>query len=236
VLQQKTIEIQVQEQEIKRREKELDATIKRAADAKRYEIETLAEAARRKVEMEAEAERMRLSTVAEGDKAKGLAAAAVAQATGQAQAEAEKARGLAEAQIRQAQGLAEALAMEKKAEAWRKYSEAAVLQILAPILPEIARAVAEPLSRIDRITMVNTGGASEVGVSRVTGEVARVIAQVPPVIESLTGLKLEELLSRVRPGAGAETPAVDLPKERPVDGGVTAPAATAPRPPATTKS
>src|SRR5688572_1347027 len=97
VLQQKTIEIQVQEQEIQRREKELDATIKRAADAKRYEIETLAEAARRKVEMEADAERMRLVAVAEGDKAKGLAAAAVRQAEGQAQAEADKARGLAEA-------------------------------------------------------------------------------------------------------------------------------------------
>jgi flotillin len=236
VLQQKTIEIQVQEQEIKRREKELDATIKRGADAKRYEIETLAEAARRKVEMESEAEKTRLATVAEGEKAQGLAKAAVAQAQGQAQAEAEKARGLAEAQIRQAQGLAEALAMEKKAEAWRKYSEAAVLQILAPILPEIAKAVAEPLSRIDRITMVNTGGASEVGVSKVTGEVARVIAQVPPVIESLTGLKLEELLSRVRPGPGPETPAAELARERQVDGGVTGPPPTAPRPPATTKS
>jgi flotillin len=228
VLQQKTIEIQVQEQEIKRREKELDATIKRAADAKRYEIETLAEAARRKVEMESEAEKMRLTTVAEGEKAQGLAKAAVAQAQGQAQAEAEKARGLAEAQIRQAQGLAEALAMEKKAEAWRKYSEAAVLQILAPILPEIARAVAEPLSRIDRITMVNTGGAGDVGVSKVTGEVARVIAQVPPVIESLTGLKMGELLERVRPGATTAAPGPEPSGERKVDGGVAAPAA-APR-------
>jgi flotillin len=235
VLQQKTIEIQVQEQEIKRREKELDATIKRAADAKRYEIETLAEAARRKVEMEAEAERMRLTTVAEGDKAKGLAAAAVAQATGQAQAEAEKARGLADAQIRQAQGLAEALAMEKKAEAWRKYGEAAVLQILAPILPEIARAVAEPLSRIDRITMVNTGGGDG-GVSKVTAEVARVIAQVPPVIESLTGLKLDELLERVRPGAAAVAPARELSSERQVDGGVSAPPRPAPANPTTTKT
>ena len=221
VLQQKTIEIQVQEQEIKRREKELDATIKRAADAKRYEIETLAEAARRKVEMEAEGERMRLVAVAEGDKAKGLAAAAVRQAEGQAQAEADKARGLAEA-----------LAMEKKAEAWRKYSEAAILQILAPILPEIAKAVAEPLSRIDRITMVNTGGNGEAGVSKVTGEVARVIAQVPPVIESLTGLKLEQLLERFRASAGlaAPAPAVELSAERQADRGVAAPPGAGTRP------
>jgi uncharacterized membrane protein YqiK len=61
-------------------------------------------------------------------------------------------------EARKTQGLAEAAAMESKAEAWRKYNEAAVLQLLAPLLPEIARAVAEPLSRIDRIRMINTGG------------------------------------------------------------------------------
>jgi flotillin len=208
-IQKKTLEIQVQEQEIKRKEKELEATIKRQAEAKRYEMETIAAGQRQQVEAAAEAEKSRLVLIAEGDKAKGLAAAQVAQATGLAQAEAEKARGLADAQIKQAlglaeakareaQGLAEALGMEKKAEAWRKYNEAAMLQILAPILPEIARAISEPLSRIDRITMVNTGGNGEAGVSKMTGEVARAIAQVPPVIESLTGLKMEDLLARLR--------------------------------------
>ena len=89
--------------------------------------------------------------------------------------------------------------MEKKAEAWQKYNEAAVLQILAPILPEIARAISEPLSRIDRITMVNTGGGDGGGVSKVTAEIAKVIAQVPPVVESLTGLNVEDLLKGLRP-------------------------------------
>lgn len=97
--------------------------------------------------------------------------------------------------------------MEKKAEAWRKYNDAAMLQILAPILPEIARAIAEPLTRIDRITLVNTGGNSDIGVSRITSEVARVIAQVPPVIESLTGLKVEQLLERLK--GSREAPAAD---------------------------
>ena len=198
-LQRKTMEIAVQEQEIVRKEKELDATIKRQADAKRYEIETLAAANRNRIEAEAEAERTRLSTVADGDRARGIAAADVVRAQGEAQAMAEKARGLAEAQIREAQGLAEALAMEKKAEAWRQYNEAAVLQILAPLLPEIARAIAEPLAKIDRITMVNTGGNGDVGISRMTGEVAKVMAQVPAVVESLTGLKLEELMQRLQP-------------------------------------
>jgi flotillin len=209
-LQKKTMEIQIQEQEISRREKELDATIKRQADARRYEMETLAAATRKKVETEAEAERQRLSVVAEGEKARGLAAAAVVQAQGFAEAEARKAQGLAEAESKKAQGLAEALAMEKKAEAWQKYNEAAVMQILAPLLPEIARAVAEPLSRIDHITMVDTGGAGGDGVSRITGEVAKVIAQVPPVVESLTGVKIGDLLGRLRdqavPTGEAEPP------------------------------
>jgi len=229
-LQRKTSEIQVQEQEIKRKEKELDATIRRQADAKRYEIETLASAERQRIETAAEAEKSRLTTVAEGEKARGLAGAEVTRAQGLAEAEAERARGLAAAQIRQAQGLAEAearkaqglaeaLGMEKKAEAWRKYSEAAMLQILAPVLPEIARAIAEPLAKIDRITMVNTGGNGngDSGISRITGEVAKVIAQVPPVVESLTGVKLEELFTRLRaavtepPAPASSTPAETRP-------------------------
>jgi flotillin len=229
-LQKKTVEIQVQEQEIKRKEKELDATIRRQADAKRYEIETLAAAERQRIEAGAEAEKSRLATVAEGEKARGLAGAAVAQAQGLAEAEAERARGLAAAQIRQAQGLAEAearkaqglaeaQAMEQKAEAWRKYGEAAIVQILAPILPEIARAVSEPLSKIDRITLVNTGGGGGLGngagegISRLTGEVAKVIAQVPPVVESLTGLKIDELFAKVR--GGGQPPAPPAPPAPP---------------------
>jgi flotillin len=226
-LQKKTMEIQVQEQEIQRRERELDATIKRQADAKRYEIETLAAAERQRIEAQAEAERTRLVTVAEGEKARGFAAADVQKAQGQAQAEAEKARGLAEAQIREAQGLAEAearkaqglaeaQAMERKAEAWRKYNEAAVLQILAPLLPEIAKAVAEPLARIDRITMVSTGGGnSDVGISRMTEDVVKVIAQVPPVIESLTGLRLEQLVDRLRQTKPDGSPKAEEPPGRP---------------------
>ena len=232
-IQKKTMEIQLQEQEISRREKELDATIRRKADAERYEIETLAAAHRKQKETEAEAEKNRLTSIAEGEKmrgfaaaevaarqgqaegdaqkARGLAEAAIRQAQGLAEAEARKAQGLAEAEARKAQGLAEAMGMEKKAEAWRLYNEAAVIQILAPMLPEIARAVAEPLARVDRITMVNTGGNGEVGVSRITGEVAKVVAQVPPVLESLTGLRVDQLLDRLRAAqaapAQAATPA-----------------------------
>ena len=85
---------------------------------------------------------------------------------------------------------------------------------LAPILPEIARAVADPLSKIDKITLVNAGGSGDVGVSRVTGEIAKVIAQVPPVIEALTGLKLDALLDKVR----GERPAEEEPPAPPAPG------------------
>ncbi len=204
-LKKKSMAIQVAEQEIVRMEKELDATVKRKADADRYQVETLAAAYKQQTVAQAEAERTRLTTLAEGEKAKGLAAAAVTQAQGLAEAESKRAQGLAEAAIREAQGLADALAMEKKAEAWRKYTEAAVIQILAPLLPDIARAVAEPLSKIDHITMVNTGNG-DVGLSKITAEVAKVIAQVPPVVQSLTGIDLAGLVRDAANKAG-EPPA-----------------------------
>jgi flotillin len=199
-LQKKTMEISVQEQEILRREKELDATVKRAADAKRYEIETLAAADLKRVENQAQATKTQGFADANVRQAQGVAQAEVNKAQGIAEAEIRQAQGLAAAEAQKAQGLAEALAMEKKAEAWRKYNEAAVLQILAPILPEIARAVSEPLSKIDRITLVNTGNGDS-GVSRMTGEIAKMITQVPPVVESLTGLNMEKLFDHLRENA-----------------------------------
>ena len=136
-------------------------------------------------------------------------------------------RGADQAEAARRRGLAEALAMEKKAEAWRKYNEAAVLQILAPLLPEIARAIAEPLAKIDRITMVNTGGNGDGGISRITGEVAKVIAQVPPCVESLTGLKLEELMQRLQPTG---SPAATAPATAADSGAEAAPALAVPPP------
>jgi flotillin len=99
--------------------------------------------------------------------------------------------------------------MEKKAEAWQQYNEAAVLQLLAPILPEIAKAISEPLSRVDKITLVSTGGGNghgDIGASRITGEMTQVMAQVPPLLESLTGLKLDQLLARLKSDKGEPPP------------------------------
>jgi len=103
-----------------------------------------------------------------------------------------------------ARGLAEATAMAKRAEAFRAYNEAAVAQMIIDKLPEMAQAVSAPLSRVDKIVMVNTGGDG-IGASKLTQEVTGIMTQVPPVIEAMTGLKLSDLVSRLpgMPGAAA---------------------------------
>ena len=175
---EKEQQILVQEKEILRREKELDATVKRQADAERYRVQTEAEATRFRTEAEARGQ-------AEAQKAKGLA-----------QAEVVKATGTAEADIIALKGAAEAEAMAKKAGSWKEYNEAAVAQLILQALPEIARAIAEPLSKTDKITIVNTGD-SGAGANKVTQDVTTIMAQLPPIVENLTGVDLRSLIQKV---------------------------------------
>jgi len=176
---EKEQQIVVQEREIQRREKELEATVKRSADAERYRIET-----------EAAAMRTRAEQVARGE-------AEAARLKGQAQAEVTQATGAADASIVALRGAAEAEAMRKKAESFKEYNEAAVLQTVLGALPEIARALAEPLSKTDRITMVSTGSSDGIGVSKLTGDLAKVMAELPAVVESLSGVDLRRLIDAV---------------------------------------
>ena len=186
---QKNQDILVAEKEIARRQKELEASVQKPADAHRYQIQ-----------IEADAERYRLETVAkgqsEGNKMQGFAQADIVKAQGIAQAEANRAKGFAEADVVKAQGLSTAEAMEKKASAWRNYNQAAIAQMMIEAFPAIARAVAEPLGKIDRMVVIGGGGDSA-GASKITQEVANVIAQLPPVIEALSGLDLQKLLSEL---------------------------------------
>jgi flotillin len=197
---EKERQIELQDKEIARREKELEATIRKPADAEQYRIRTIADASQYKLITEAkgqmEAQKSLGYGAAEAEKAKGLAAAEVEKAKGLAEAEVRRAQGLAEAEVVAAKGEAEAEAMRKKAEAWAKYNEAAVMQMLIEKLPEVVRAVAEPLSKTDKITIVSTGGDG-MGASRVTQDVINVVAQLPPLIESLAGVDLRELVKRV---------------------------------------
>ncbi len=145
----------LEEKEIQRKEKELESTVKKQADARKYQVMA-----------ETEAEQYRLGAQAK------------------AKAEAIKLEGEAEAEI-----------MHKKAESYSEYNQAAVYEMLIKIMPELARAVSEPLSKVDKIVMVDSGSGG--GVSKLTKQVADVIAQLPTVVESLSGVDLKKLIEKI---------------------------------------
>src|SRR5437764_2889450 len=187
---EKQKQIELQQQEIQRKQKELEANVQKPADAERYRVETLANATKFQLETEA-------AGAASAAKAKGFANADVAKATGIAEAEANKARGLAEAAIMQAQGKATASAMQQKAESFKQYNEAAVVEMIIRVLPEVAGRISEPLSKTEKMVIINSGNGPGGGASKLTGDITQIIAQLPPVLESLTGVKFEKLLEQV---------------------------------------
>jgi flotillin len=187
---EKQKQIELQQQEILRKQRELEAMVQKPADAERYKVETLATA--KKFQLETEA-----TGAASASKATGFASADVAKATGLAEAEANKARGLAEAAIIEAQGKANAEATRLKAQAFQQYNEAAVIELLVKVLPEIAGRISEPLSKTEKIVIINSGNGTGGGASKLTGDVTQIISQLPPVLESLTGVKFEKLLEQV---------------------------------------
>ena len=187
---EKQKQIELQQQEILRRQRELEATVQKPADAERYRVETLANA--KKFQLETEA-----AGAASATKATGFASADVSKATGIAEAEANKARGLAEAAVIEAQGKATAEAMRVKADSFKQYNEAAVIEMIMRVLPEIAGKVSEPLSKMEKMVIINSGSGPGGGASKLTGDVTQIISQLPPIIESLTGVKFEKLLEQV---------------------------------------
>src|SRR5213593_217040 len=187
---EKRKQIELQQQEIMRKQKELEANVQKPADAERYKVETLANA--RKFQLETEA-----AGAASASKATGFANADVAKATGVAEAEANKARGLAEAAVIEAQGKATASAMQAKAESFKQYNEAAVIEMIVRVLPEVAGRISEPLSKTEKMVIINSGNGPGSGASKLTGDVTQIISQLPPVLESLTGVKFERLLEQV---------------------------------------
>jgi flotillin len=187
---EKQKQIELQQQEILRKQRELEANVQKPADAERYKVETLAAA--RKFQLETEA-----AGAASATKATGFANADVAKATGLAEAEANKARGLAEAAVIEAQGKATASAMQAKADSFKNYNEAAVIEMIVRVLPEVAGKISEPLAKTEKIVIINSGSGPGGGASKLTGDVTQIIAQLPPVIESLTGVKFEKLLEQV---------------------------------------
>ncbi len=179
-------QIEVQEQEVMRRVKELEATVEKPASAERYRIETLANA-----------KKFQLETEAAGQ-------AAATRLQGEGEADAARAKGLAAAEVIKAQGFAEAESMEKKALSWQMYNQAAIIQQLVEALPEVASAVAQPLSKTEKIVIINSGGDGA-GASKVTADVTNIVAQIPDTLEALTGINLIEALKSL-PGIGQAMP------------------------------
>jgi flotillin len=166
---EKEQQVKVQEAEINRREKELIATVLKQAEIERQRIETLAAA-----------EKQRLIVEAEGH------------------ASSIRAQGEAESEIIFKKGDAEARAMNVKAAAYQEYNQAAVYDKLLTSLPEVVRAMAAPLANVDKITVVSTGNGDATGMNKITGDLTKMAAQVPALFETLSGISMSELLSKVR--------------------------------------
>jgi flotillin len=87
--------------------------------------------------------------------------------------------------------------MTVKAAAFHEYNQAAVIDKLLTGLPDVVRAMAEPLSKVDRITIVSTGDGDSAGVNKVVADVTKMIAQAPALFETLAGVKIGDLFARV---------------------------------------
>jgi flotillin len=166
---EKQEQVKVQEAEILRHEKELIATVLKGSEIERQRIENIANAERARITMEAE----------------GRAAAT-------------RLQGEAEANIIFQKGEAEAKAMNVKAEAYQEWTQAAVVDKLITNMADVVRAMSEPLSKVDKITIVSTGNDGATGASKVTGEMTKIASQVPALFEALSGMRLEDLMSNVK--------------------------------------
>jgi flotillin len=176
-------EIEIAEKEALRKERELEATVKKEAEADNYKQVKVADAIKYKEIADAEARARSIEL------------------EGKAKSEALRLQGMAEVDIIREKGKAEAEAMMKKAEAYKQYNDAAMTQMIIEKLPEIAKAVAEPLSKTEKIVIVDSGSGDGKGkgASKVTGYVTDIMAQLPETVEALTGVNIMDLLKKATP-------------------------------------
>lgn len=158
-------------------------------ELEKKEIDRIEQELESKVRKPAEAEQFRLEAEAKG------------------MAEAKRIQGIIEAELVEKVGQAEAEAMRLKAQSYSAYSQPAVLQMIFEKLPELAKEMATPLSKVDKIVMVSNDG--KMGTSKITGEVASMMSQLPTVVKSLSGFDLEDWLNKLsdkKKDAKTETP------------------------------
>src|SRR5262249_31490888 len=194
-------QVKVQESEILRRKNELIATGLESDKVEAQGRRVLADGEKRRLELEAAG-----------------------------RAEAVRQQGVAEAEIIKLKGAAEAAAMQQKADAYRAYGQAAVLDKLLTALPEVVRAISEPLTKVDKITVIASDGNGAAGVNKITGDVAKMVAQVPALVESLSGISVADLLRNL-PKLGPAIQAAEAAQAVRAGGGATASAPQVAKPP-----
>lgn len=181
-------QIELEEKEIARREKQYDSEVKKKADADRYAVEQAAAADKAKQYAEADANKYRIEAMAKAEAEK-------IRIDGLAKAEAQRAQGESEAEVIRLKGLAEAEAKEKIAEAFEQFGQAAILDMIIRMLPEYAKQVASPLANIDKITVVDTGGnGPNSGANKVTGYATNLMASLQESLKASSGLDVKELI------------------------------------------
>ncbi|HUV31869.1 MAG TPA: SPFH domain-containing protein [Acidobacteriota bacterium] len=154
--------IELEKREIERVEQELQARVRKPAEAEQFRVEA---------------------------EAKGMA-------------EAKRIQGLIEAELIEKVGEAEADALRRKGESWNSYSQPALLQMIFEKLPELAREMAAPMSKVDKIVLVSSDG--KLGTSKITGELAAMMSQLPTVVKELSGFDLEGWLKKLADGTKQE--------------------------------
>lgn len=184
------------------KDRQLDTEVRKPADANRYQVEQEAEASKNSAIANSQAEAEQARLFGEGELSKRTALAQAVEVEGKAQGMAERQRreaiaaavereGQAEATAILAKGTAEAEAREKNAEAFNQYGEAAVLELIVEMLPNLVRAASEPISAVDKLTVISTDGASDL-----TRNVASNVATGLQIGSDITGIDLQSLLSR----------------------------------------
>ncbi|MDR1449633.1 MAG: flotillin family protein [Propionibacteriaceae bacterium] len=195
------------------KDRQLDTEVRKPSDAERYRVETEAAARRQSLILEAEARKVSVVTAAEaeaeqarltgeGDKSRRSALAEAVAIEGAKAGEAERARRVAEATALEAEGKAEASAilakgnaeaeaMRQKADAYTRYNQAAVLEMLVDVLPQIAREVAAPMGAIDKLTVISSDGAAQL-----PKQVADNVVQVVEMLKNATGFDLQAIMGK----------------------------------------
>jgi flotillin len=164
---ERELSTELAEKEIARKEMALLAEVVKPAEAEKKRIEILSEA-----------EKFRLMEEA-GGKAQSI-----------------RDVGLAEAEVTKQKGFSEAETMHRKAEAWGEYNEAAVTSMFVDVLPRMAEAVAAPLAKTEKIVIISNDGASA-GANKITRDITGIMAELPTIVESLTGMRLRDIVKKV---------------------------------------